>query len=422
MSPPVSPSESPQALRTLLTARWALLAALLLITAGHTWAPHLLGRQLLAPWMALGLVALAAISNVLVTRRGWGWSPRAAGIHLLLDVCGLTIFFAISGAAANPFTMLYFVPIGLATLLPRGFTWGVAGAALAGFGALLCITALTTDLSGHFLHHLVGMWVGLAVSGATITLFVHRLAAAITRQQAELERAREAATQARHLAALGGLAASAAHELGTPLGTIQLLTDELDALSDAERATAVSSIRAELSRCKDIIHAMATPELSARQLEGLEPWPLSACRELAHGTSARVRVHFSGLEATTTTQPELVIRRVLNELVRNAVEACDTTGKPAEIEVTVEAREEVARISVRDNGPGLSEVVQDGLFEAYFSTKDAGRGLGLYLARAHLRQLGGELELGAPPPTGACFVVSFPLRAPAFAPPKVAAE
>ena len=70
--------ESPQALRTLLTARWALLAALLLITAGHTWAPHLLGGQLLAPWLALGLVALAAVSNVLVTRRGWGWSAGKA--------------------------------------------------------------------------------------------------------------------------------------------------------------------------------------------------------------------------------------------------------------------------------------------------------------------------------------------------------
>src|SRR5688572_10888155 len=419
LSPP-SP-KSPQAFRALLTARWALLAALGLITLGQTWAPELLGRQLGAPWLALGLVALAAVCNGVVTQRGWGWSSRAAGIHLLLDVCGLTIFFAISGAAANPFTMLYFVPIGLATLLPRGFTWGVAGAALAGFGALLFVTATTTDLSGHFLHHLVGMWVGLAVSGATITLFVHRLAAAITRQQAELERAREAATQARHLAALGGLAASAAHELGTPLGTIQLLTDELEALSDGERATAIGCIRTELSRCKDIIHGMATPELSARQLEGLEPWPLSACRELAHGTSARVRVHYSGADEVSTNQPELVIRRVLNELVRNAVDACDMAGRQAELDVTVEAQAGVARISVRDNGPGLSESVRHGLFEAYFSTKEAGRGLGLYLARAHLRQLGGDLELAGPAVSEACFVVSFPLQAPAFA-SKVAAE
>lgn len=417
----VAPAESPQALRTLLTARWALLGALLLITAGHTWAPHLLGRQLFAPWLALGLVALAAVSNILVTRRGWGWSPWAAGIHLLLDVFGLTTFFAISGAAANPFTMLYFVPIGLATLLPRGFTWGVAGAALVGFGALLCVTATTTDLSGHFLHHLVGMWVGLAVSGATITLFVHRLAAAITRQQAELERAREAATQARHLAALGGLAAGAAHELGTPLGTIQLLTDELDALSDAERTAAIGCIRSELLRCKDIIHSMASPVLSARQLEGLEPWPLSACRDLEHGTSAVVHVHFSGDAEVRTNQPELVIRRVLNELVRNAADACDGAGKQAVVDVSVAARAGSARISVNDNGPGLSEHVRRGLFEAYFSTKEAGRGLGLYLARAHLRQLGGDLEL-SPSSNGACFVVTFPLEAPVFVSPRVAAE
>lgn len=420
--PPLAPPSSPQALRTLLTARWALLVALVLITAGHTWAPQLLGRQLLAPWMALCLVALAAISNALVTRRGWGWSPRAAGIHLVLDVLGLTLFFAISGAAQNPFTMLYFVPIGLATLLPRGFTWGVAGAALAGFGALLCITATTTELSGHFLHHLVGMWVGLAVSGATITLFVHRLAAAITRQQAELERVREAATQARHLAALGGLAAGAAHELGTPLGTIQLLTDELSALSETERCAAIAGIKAELLRCKDIIHNMATPELSARQLEALEPWPLASCgRDLTHG-KGDVRVRYAGAPECSTNQPELVIRRVLNELVRNALDACASVGRQAVVDIAVDVASESARISVSDNGPGLSEHVRRGVFEAYFSTKEAGRGLGLYLARAHLRQLGGDVELGEAGAGGACFVVSFPLEAPVVVSAKVAAE
>jgi len=420
--PPLAPSSSPQALRTLLTARWALLVALVLITAGHTWAPHLLGRQWLAPWSALGLVALAAVSNALVTRRGWGWSPRAAGIHLVLDVFGLTLFFAISGAAANPFTMLYFVPIGLATLLPRGFTWGVAGAALVGFGALLCITATTTELSGHFLHHLVGMWVGLAVSGATITLFVHRLAAAITLQQAELERVREAATQARHLAALGGLAAGAAHELGTPLGTIQLLTDELAALSEVERGAAIAGIKSELLRCKDIIHNMATPELSARQLEALAPWPLASCgRDLTHG-KGEVRVRYSGASDSSTNQPELVIRRVLNELVRNALDACDSVARRAVVEISVEVERERVRISVRDNGPGLTDHVRGGIFEAYFSTKEAGRGLGLYLARAHLRQLGGDLELGDPGSSGACFVVTFPLETPVVVSAKVAAE
>src|SRR5690606_2422365 len=142
----------------------------------------------------------------------------------------------------------------------------------------------------------------------------------------------------------------------------------------------------ELLRCKDIIHSMASPVLSARQLEGLEPWPLSACRDLEHGTSAVVHVHFSGDAEVRTNQPELVIRRVLNELVRNAADACDGAGKQAVVDVSVAARAGSARISVNDNGPGLSEHVRRGLFEAYFSTKEAGRGLGLYLARAHLRQ------------------------------------
>ena len=174
---------------------------------------------------------------------------------------------------------------------------------------------------------------------------------------------------------------------------------------------------------------MATPELSARQLEALEPWSLLVLgrelgkqKPLRRGHEPLVRVHAATASRNDTNQPQVVIQRVLNELVKNAIEACDSAANPAVVDVTIEVRAEHAWVSVKDNGPGLSERVRRNLFEAYFSTKDAGRGLGLYLARAHLRQLGGELSLGSHTVGGTCFIMTFPLEAPLLASPRVAAE
>jgi two-component system, sensor histidine kinase RegB len=421
VSTPADLPAASQAQGALFTARWALLLALLFITLVQTALPELFGAQLGGPWSAIGLVVAGAAVNLAVARRGRAWSPRRAGAHLLLDVAGLTCFLAISGAAAHPFTMLYFVPIGLGTLLPRGFTWLVALAAIAGFALLLGITAWSTSLGGHFLHHLGGMWLGMAISGAIITLFVHRIAAALAGQRAELERARRAALEARHLASLGGLAAGAAHELGTPLGTIQLLSDELEQMPTGERARALQSIRREVRRCKEIIHQMANPELSAEQLVHAAAWPLGALeaelRQTRGGAGAEVdfAVELSSGAERTTTQPRLVIERVVHELVTNALFACRNTADP-HVRVELGVVDDSARVSVTDNGPGLDAAAKAAAFEAFFSTKAKGRGLGLYLARAHLQQLGGSISIDDVIPTGARFIVSFPLEAPGLSP------
>ncbi len=419
-------TEKAQASRALVTARWATLSALGLITLVQSLVPELLGRQNGGPLPALGLIGLGALVNLAAARGSQAWSPRAAALQLVLDVAGLTAFLAISGAAANPFTMLYFVPIGLATLLPRRLTWAVAAAALAGFALLLGITALDATLQGHFLHHLVGMWLGLAISGGTITFFVHRLAGALAKQTRELERTRRQAVEAHHLGSLGALAAGAAHELGTPLGTIQLLTAELGAMSEAEREEALDSIRRELQRCKEIIHDMAAPEISAEHLARARSWklctlelsdarrpspaePLGSVNAIGQG----VQLRMGGGATHETTQPRRIVQRMVEELVNNALCACSKTAIGPRVEVAVDASAGWATVTVTDNGPGIEASLRPSIFDAFFTTKIEGRGLGLYLARAHMHQLGGSIEVAEAEPCGARFTLSFPLRAPA---------
>jgi two-component system sensor histidine kinase RegB len=299
----------------------------------------------------------------------------------------------------------------------------VAGTALVGFAVLLVVTNVTQGLSGHFLHHVVGMWLGLAISGSTITFFVHRLAGALARQRGELERTARAALEAQHLASLGALAAGAAHELGTPLGTIQLLADELDEMDASERASAIQNMRREVSRCKRIVHDMATPELSAQHLERSDPWPLTRLVEryqnprdspIGDGATsledAEVSVEVSPrARGQQSTQPRLIIQRTLDELVKNGLEACRAASLPQRVGVRADVADDLATIRVEDCGPGLDPQLRESAFAAFSSTKESGRGLGLFLARAHLTQLGGTLELADHDGVGARFVMRFPL-------------
>lgn len=198
----------------------------------------------------------------------------AAGIQLAIDGIAFTALFAVSRGAANPFTTLYFVPIMLATQVSPRWMWIVAAVCLAGFGSLFAIGPAGPH-GAHFAAHLRGMWLAFAVSGVVITFFVHRIAIAIARQQAELYALREGALRDRQLAQIGSLAAGAAHELGTPLATLNVLVGELESMDADERAEAVESMRDQLGRCKRIIGSMANAELRADAMAAIEiePWP-----------------------------------------------------------------------------------------------------------------------------------------------------
>ena len=103
--------------------------------------------------------------------------------------------------------------------------------------------------------------------------------------------------------------------------------------------------------------------------------------------------------------------RLADELVTKALSACQISAVPR-IRVALGASDDRSTVSVTDNGPGLDAAAKSAAFDAFFSTKERGRGLGLYLARAHLEQLGGSISVDDGVPTGARFVVSFPLKAP----------
>lgn len=400
----------------LLRVRWFVWAAqgLLLLWIGAGLGIRLHGAPLGA------LVAVGFASNLAVLawrRRGRASEDVILGV-MLLDVALHTAVFFLSGGPFNPFTALYLVNVALGTLvLSRGRQWAQLAASMVGFASLFVLEKLapeSLELPNHaqlMRLHLAGMLVAFAVSAGFIVTFMERVVASLRRRERELAQARAEAARNEKLAALTTLAAGAAHELATPLGTIALVSKELGRALEAQGAPAgwredAALVREQVQRCRDILQRMSASsgELAA---EGFAPvsvgeWVEAALAEVAGAE----RVGRPALTSPRVLGPSMAMAQALASVVRNALQA-------ARAEVALSARVDGERLvlEVRDDGPGLSPEVAARLGEPFFTTRPPGQGMGLgvFLARALAVQLGGTLDYDSPPDGGTTARFTLPL-------------
>ena len=411
-------------LRGLVTSRWVLIAllavgALMMWSIRHLVAPVInvapTRRILTMFWITLGIWAVLNLYTARVIIPKHRATQTLAGIHLLVDTAALTFLIGITGGPANPFTTLFLVPITLATQVSPRWTWALAAVCVSGFASLFLTGELPKGPPGHehhFAGHLRGMWIAFGVSAVVITYFVQRIAVSLARQREELSQLREQALEDRHLASLGSLAAGAAHELGTPLATIQVLAGELKYMEGDERDEAVASMKHELARCKTIVQQMVTPDARVMELDAdAEPWPLSDLANESQGVDG-VRVDVDpSVDGVETDQPYEALGQIVRELITNAAEACRRKPGSTGIDFALRVEDKHAVVVVRDDGTGMDEDVAEAAFDPFFSTKPegSGMGLGLYLTRAQIRQLGGTIALRSKPGKGTEFEIRFPL-------------
>ncbi len=424
----------------LLRLRWGAVVGQVAIILGAHFGLGM--TQRLGPLFAT--IGVAAASNAalgLWARRERLIRERLLWAVMALDVVLLTVLLDLSGGPFNPFSALYLVHIALAAVVLRaGWTWGLTGLAIACFGALfvdhLWFPSRGSELSSahhpqHHIHdvrmHLEGMWAAFALASVFIVYFVQRVTRALAAREAELVAARAAAARHEKLTALGTLAAGAAHELSTPLSTIAVVARELERqlTRTGAEATALEDaqlIRQQVARCRDILTQM-TLDAGASQGESMvELAPAAVVEEALEGLPERERVR-TELDARTWEERELVpahaFARAIRGVVKNALQASEP-GTPVRLGLVREAAG--WRLTVEDSGAGMPAEVLARAGEPFFTTKAPGEGmgLGLFLTRAVLEQLGGGLVLRSTPGRGTTVVLTWPaggLRQSAALPP-----
>ena len=388
-------------LNTLVRLRW-------LAIVGQSLAVVFVAYGLNFPLpvsLCFAMIACSAWLNLLLTFRypaAHRLKPLAAFGILTFDALQLAGLLYMTGGLTNPFSLLMTVPVVVsATSLPLRMT--------AALGALVVATATIlvfyhlplpwyagAELAMPFVY-VAGMWVAVCSSIAFTAIYAFRvaeearlLANALTATELVLQREQ-------HLSALDGLAAAAAHELGTPLATIALVAKEMErALGDDPKYSEdVTLLRSQSERCREILKRLTS--LSSEGEPHLARLPLTSLVEevIAPHRDFGIAIRLSPGERTG---PEPVGRRNpgviygLGNLIENAVDF-------ARESVTVHWRwnEEKVVFTIVDDGPGFPPEIVDRIGEPYVSTRQGaepggGLGLGLFIAKTLLERSGAVLS------------------------------
>ena len=253
-------------------------------------------------------------------------------------------------------------------------------------------------------------------------LHVLEIIAAIIAQRVKIKQTIDALVQSERLAALGKLVTTIAHEVRNPLGSIRLATQLLSESDDRFQPLS-NEEKAEIDEYTSII--IKEVDRLNRSIE-----QLLAFGKPAIADAEQCNIHELLDNCLATYQPELdrceieVIRdyaecpfvnvnqdgmtQVILNLFSNAIEAMEAGGTLT-IKTYFNEKTETTNIRIQDTGPGISVSDVQNLFDAFYTTKQKGTGLGLYISQKILAEHGGCIEVDADLSTGTAFIISLPI-------------
>ena len=391
-------------LDTLIRLRWLAVAgqsAALVVTS------QILGFPVPVLPFVLALAASAILNLVLRSKFAVSYrlSDRAASALLAFDVVQLAVLLYLTGGLENPFALLFLAPVMIsATVLPPRQTLMIGiivviSATIIGF-YYLPLPWFAGEAFDLPLLYRLGSWFAILLGVAFIGVYAWRVAEE-ARQLAEALSATELVlAREQHLTQIDGLAAAAAHELGTPLATIALVAKELEKTGpqDGLIGDDIRLLVQQVSRCREILKTLNS--LGHEEAGPLGMMTLGLLLEeviapqRSFGIELEVILQGSGEEPRLRRNPAILYG--LGNLVENAV---DFASKA----VLIEALWDDQRVTIRiaDDGPGFSPEILARLGEPYVTSRigprrtksdeESGLGLGLFIAKTLLERSGAAL-------------------------------
>ena len=410
--------------RTLINLRWI---AVLGQTITCLVVDNFFGFQL--PWLEILLTILALIISNLFLYPRYSVNSRLSETSTTFVIAGdilqlaLLIFF--TGGLSNPFVVLFITPIAITvTSLPIRST-----------SILIILTIIFITILGFFNYPLendltnlfvppifiLGMWVSLFVTILFLSFYAGGLTDESRKISAALKVAENLLVREKNLSSLDGLAAAAAHHLGTPLGTISLIANELkndDGVNESAKKD-LMILSQEVDKCKKILGSLGEKPssdddlITKIELQAL----LEELCELIKIKEIKFSINFNegdlGIkEILLTRRSELLLG--LANIIENAADFAKST-----VELNVSKKDKFINLEINDDGKGFSSSILSRIGDPYVSSRSKssnngdGLGLGFFISKTLLERLNITLQAynKVYPDHGAIVLIRIPLDA-----------
>jgi two-component system, sensor histidine kinase RegB len=412
-------------LDTILRLRWLAalgqLAAIFIVVQGLEFDVPVV------PCVAIvGLSALLNLVLQIAFNPMQRLEPVYAAALLALNIVELAALLFFTGGLQNPFSFLFLAPVLIsATALPIRLTIALGVLAVACASVLVFFhLPLPWDSDEQPLVlppiYLFGVWLSIVVAIGVTSLYAFQVTEEARKLSDALAATELVLTREQHLTQLDGLAAAAAHELGTPLSTIFLISRELEKTigDNGQLAGDIKTLREQAQRCRDILAKIT--QLSATGAP-FDRMPLSTLIEETvaphrdFGVAIKVRIAVAGTSEPVGTRNPAILYGVGN-ILENAVDFARQA-----VEVNAWWNTETVEIIISDDGPGFAPDILKRIGEPYLSRRRGadevqnghrGLGLGVFIARTLLERTGAKVSFTNRvfPDHGAVVQIAWPRR------------
>jgi two-component system sensor histidine kinase RegB len=393
-------------------------------------------------WLAIFAISILNLYTWLRLRTEEEVTEHEIFSQICMDVLALAYLLYLTGGASNPIIWVFLLPlIVTAIMLPQAYAWNMVIITSCVYTVLIPYNIPLPAIEPHMMHqpmteltpemmlkmhmmndrryfnlHVFGMWFGFVFSAGLVAFFVVELSKTLKDRERHLAEARESALRDERVVSLGTLAASAAHDMGTPLGTIVILAHELSEELPEHRYPdqyqKLQIVLQQIERCKQALSVMSASAGEMRAESG-QVLPVS---EYIDGVLNQWRTHKAStklklfINPNVSTTAQIIAERTITHSIINILNnAAEASPQNLGIEFHAEWNEEELRLKIRDFGSGLpAEFIDFAGHEPVKSNKQ-GMGVGLFLTYTTIKRIGGKIHFSNHESGGACVEISLPL-------------